>query len=271
MLVVGVLAGAGCADEGATGAAPTPTTAVAPSLADALADRSFVGDDLTDDGDPVTLAPGTTVHLTFDDHTHLTATGGCATLTARWLLEGATLVVDDVTSTGARCDQDLMDQDDLLRSVLLERPRLTLDGAALALHRGALTMRLADVGGEAPDRPLVGTRWEITNVVEGEGSDATSVTWAAGPAGAFVLADDGTYELSTGCEVRTGTYERRAGSLFLSVGDAVEQPCDDADPTLTGAIDALVLQGADVELEGSRLELRSGEVALGLQAADAST
>lgn len=268
-LAVGVLAGA-CSGDDAPPTATTdaPTTDGSASLADALVDRSFAGDDVTDDGTHVVLVDGTSLHLTFVDAGRLTGSGGCNTLSGSWSLDGATLVVGELSSTEMGCEPDLMAQDDLLASLLTGEPRLTLDGAALVLRQGARTVRLTDEAGNEPDRPLVGTRWEITNVIEGEGADATSVTWASGSPGSVLLADDGTYAIETDCVTYTGTWiERDEGRIVFSVGETDEQPCDDPDPTLIEAMDALLLQGAVATVDGSRLELRSGELALGLRPA----
>lgn len=268
-MAAALLVAAACADgeTSTTRSAPASATAAPDaSLAASLVDRSFVGEDLTDDGEKVELARGTTLHLTFTDATRLTASAGCNSMSGGWSIEGTTLVVDDLATTQMACEASLMDQDARFAELLTGRPIVVLDGASLTLHEGVTTVRMADDEGAQGSAPLVGTRWEITNIVELEGDESTSVTWASGSPGSLWLDEDLTYELDTPCVVHRGGYTLREDRVVLSVGEAEEHDCEDPDPALTEAVDALLLQGATATIDGRRLELDTGEVGIGLDA-----
>ncbi len=97
-------------------------------------------------GETASSTIGDPAALVLDRDRRAEATTGCRTLTATWLLEGESLVLDDLLPDGAACPPDLVRQDEHVTAVLQAGPvveitedRLTLtapDGRGLVYRAG---------------------------------------------------------------------------------------------------------------------------------------
>lgn len=272
-LLLGVVVGCGDDDTAnGAGGSVADSSASSPS-ADAgglfvqLAGRSFVGDDVTEGGDPRPLAAGSSLRLAFDEALAVTSSAGCNTIGGSGAIDGDVLVLGDVAMTEMGCPGDVAAQEQWWLDLLTGKPRVSLDGDALVLEHDGTVVRLTDEQVVEPDRPLVGTTWEITTVFEGTGDDGTAT---GGPSvrGTFVLAADGTFELSTPCEVHSGSYvDRGEGRVVFSTTVDEPRPCEEPDAALDAAVEALLVEGADTEIDGDELVVQASGVGLGLRAA----
>jgi heat shock protein HslJ len=201
LTVATVMSIAGCGQSGA--AAPPPSAA-------GIWGRTFVSAPASVSEKSRRLVDGTRLRLGFESGT-VTAEAGCNHRTGRVAVDGDRLVVSDVGGTMMACSTELMDQDAWLTAFLQERPRWRLDGDTLVLSAGTTLLRLIDIRSAEPDRPLVGPRWSVQSLIDGE-------TAASVPAGADarLTFGDGRVTGSTGCTDFDGAASVGDGSITFS-------------------------------------------------------
>lgn len=71
---------------------------------------------------------------------------GCNTIGGPWRVEGERLVAGPLMQTEMACDAAIMDQEDVLATLLVATPRMTLDGDRLTLKSSSHTVELVRSG-----------------------------------------------------------------------------------------------------------------------------
>jgi heat shock protein HslJ len=119
------------------------------------------------------LVPGTRIQLSFNDG-NVGATAGCNSLGAPYRLDGDALVTEGrgMTQTEIGCDPPRHDQDEWLSGFLTSAPTVVLSGNELTLTKGMTTIEFVDREAADPDRPLVGTRWRVDTIIDGEAASS---------------------------------------------------------------------------------------------------
>lgn len=241
LVVVGLLAAAGCGDDGGAGSNP-------------LGGREFVSQTVTGR----TLVAGTGIVVTFRPG-ELRATAGCNILSAPYALRGSTLSLDgaEMSTTEMGCAPERHEQDDWLAGFLASSPAFELDGSVLTLRAGATAIAFLDRRVADPDRPLVGTRWRVDTVIDG---DTTRSVGSAADVLLEVRSDGTLVATSVGCTSVNVRYRRdgdilRLGTLTV---DAIACP----DPWQP-AIDVLGSGTVRSAIVASRLTLSAGRAGLG--------
>lgn len=92
--------------------------------------------------DGATIAPGSTITITFVDESSLSVQAGCNTMNGAYTIEDGKLSAPMLASTMMACDQALMDQDTLIAGFLAAGPTIELDGNELELEQGEITLEL---------------------------------------------------------------------------------------------------------------------------------
>lgn len=135
MLVAGLIAGlvaatavTACGDDNSSGAAPT---------ADDLDGRQFVATEI----DGYTIVDGSEVVVSFDDDTILIE-AGCNTQRSGYEIADGVLQVELLVATMMACEQPLMDQDQLVASIVTAGPTIELDGAELVISSDETAMSM---------------------------------------------------------------------------------------------------------------------------------
>lgn len=197
-----------------------------------LEGRTFLSIDVTVNGIQQPLVPGTRISLTFRDGT-VHASAGCNSLSGGYRLDGGRLVVDSLGGTEMGCDPDRHAQDERLAAWLTSRPQVRLNGSDLVLDGGGAVIRLVDREVADPDRPLAGTRWVLTTIIQGD----AAMSVPAGVTATLELTEDGNYSIRA-CNQGGGSYEVDGGSITF--GDAVitRMACQDA----RGDVEAAMLR-----------------------------
>ena len=185
--VIAVLALWGCGDDDDVSTGDVPD---GPALA-----AEYLSMEVTEDGRPRELVPGTRIRLSFDGD-RLGASLGCNQLGGRYRLDGDVLVVDELSSTEMGCDPPRHDQDRWFADLLTSRPALAVAGDDLTVTSGTTIITFRDREVADPDRELVGTTWEVDGFVDVD--TAMSMAPPATP-GTLVLREDGWVTGSDGC------------------------------------------------------------------------
>lgn len=185
--------------------------------------RAFVSIDVTANGVPRPLVPGTQIRLSFDSG-NLGASAGCNHLGGSYRLEGGRLAVDAMAMTEMGCDAPRHAQDEWLSTFLGSRPQVRLNGAELVLDGGATVVRLLDTEVAEPDRPLTGTRWLLGSLIEGEAVSSVP----AGVVATLELTADGNVSVNAGCNQGGGRYEVAGGVIRFSDIAMTRMACEGA-------------------------------------------
>jgi heat shock protein HslJ len=208
------------------------------------------------------LAPSTIVRLRFRATPEFTANAGCNSIDGSYQLEAGRLVTGELAMTEIGCDGNLHEQDDWLLALLEGDPSYELDEPRLTLSDGTSTIVLLDEEVAVPDRPLVGTPWRVTGIVENDSVGAGAIDM-----GTLELADDGTLVFETPCAQGSGTFEHDESSLTLSgvTTTAPMCPSDEVSPMVDEHMREVLADGIlEVEIDAKQLSLMRGSIGLTL-------
>lgn len=215
-LLIGVLllatATAGCGgDDAPLDTGDDDGTAALP------ADGEYRSVEVTEDGVPRDLVPGTVISLRFDAG-QLGASAGCNTMGGDYRVVDDVLEVEAMFMTEMGCDVPRDDQDRWLADLLSARPTVaaSTDGFTLASSDRTTEIRFVERSVVEPDAVLVGTEWQVTGFIDGEVAMSGNVD----EPGVLLLEDNGYAGGFDGCN-RLG-YDPAGDGLRYSVdGDVI--------------------------------------------------
>jgi heat shock protein HslJ len=201
---------------------------------------------------------GTTVRLSFHDGS-LSMHAGCNTHSGDYAVQDGVLLFENVATTEIGCDPALHTQDMLLADFLTSKPRLHLDGDRLTLSSSKMTLVFLDRETADPDRPLVGTVWEVDTFIEGDG--ASNLPLATEPT--MVFGDDGVLQVDTTCNMGSGHYTVDGNRMLLSDMSYTDASCSGASAVAESRMQAVLRDGTlSFEIEARRLTLDRGSTGL---------
>ena len=129
----------------------------------------------------MTLVPQTQLQLGFNDG-KVTASAGCNGMGGDVRpADGTPLVVDGLAMTEMGCDPARHQQDTWLSESADGRPTLALDGDTLVVTGSTSTLNMRDREVVDPDRPLLGTRWTVDTLIQGDSASSVPDRRPAGP------------------------------------------------------------------------------------------
>lgn len=244
-LLVLLAFGAACGDDGST-------TGSEPGLIEQLRGRTFLSREVTGRD----LVAGTELRLTFRDDDTLGASAGCNQLSGLVAVDADRLVVTELGTTEMGCDEARHDQDAWFAGLLGSRPTVVVaDDASMTLRGGGAragdVVRFVDREVAEPDLPLVGTRWVVDTILQGD----TAVSPPRAVEAHLVFGDDLTVSGSDGCAPLAGTYRLDGGTLRFAVAPAgADAPgCDQ--PLLRDALAAAMAGDVTWRIDAARLTL----------------
>ncbi len=248
----------------AIGTAPGPTavggahpgsSAPGDDLSAGLEGRTFLSTAI----DGRALVGGSRVRLSFADG-RVGATGGCNTMSGPYTIVAGRLAARDMATTEMACDPALMAQDAWLAE-LLGGAQITLNGDTLTLARGGVLLTLLDRSVADPDRPLVGTRWVVDGIVNGEAVSSV-------PQGitASLTFTDGAVAVETGCNTGGGAVSVADGILAFGPISLTEMACGPGATALEQAMVAALTGKVAYAVEADTLTLDAGGAGLVLKA-----
>jgi len=241
VVLLAALALAACGDESSSGTDPSTLD---------VASRTFLGDDVTVDGEPMPLVKGSQLRLSFETDS-IGASGGCNSMSGAATWADGTLRVADgsLATTEMACDAPLMDQDTWFAKILTAAPTLTHDGDSLTLATDSTVIVLTDEEVVTPDASLTGTPWTLESIATGN----TVGTVPAGVRATLEFNDDGTLAAHLGCNTGRGDYTASDTSItfgpIATTRMACEPPASDVEQAMSE-----VLQGeVSFSIDGSNL------------------
>lgn len=226
-----------------------------------LRGRTFLSTDVTEDGKPRPLADRTKVTFRFMNDGRLLADAGCNTMSGQANLRGGRLEVSGLGMTEMGCDPLRHQQDTWLAKLLESTPSWRLDGSNLVVTSGNTELSLLDKTVAEPDLPLLGTRWSVDTLTDGQVASST-------PAGApaTITFDKDAVQIDTGCNRGSGTYTVSNDQIRFTGVATTKMACEPERASLENAVLTVLTGEVTYDIDSDRLTLKqpSGK-ALGLR------
>jgi heat shock protein HslJ len=224
--------------------------------------REFLSVRVTEGGRERPLVPGTRVRIGFSDGS-LSASAGCNHIGGPYRIDGARLVVGELSMTAMGCDAARHAQDEWLSRFVGAGPAIALDGTDLVLEGGGTRVALVDSGVAEPSASLVGPVWAVEGLVTGE----TASSIPARTSATLQFGADGRVSVFAGCNSGGGPAQVGAGTIDF--GDialtrmACPGPPEDVERAVLAVLAATLVE---YEIDGASLRLRAGNAGLDLRA-----
>jgi heat shock protein HslJ len=167
-------------------------------------------------------------------------------------VDGGRLLVTQLATTDMACDPPRMAQDDWLAKVLTGSPTVRLSGPDLVLTSGTTEIRLLDREVADPDRPLVGTRWNVETLVSADVASSVPM----GAAAHLVLKSDGTFVGNAGCNEMGGGAAVSGKTIRFSGVFTTKMACDADRTRLEQAVLAVLRDDVSFDIDADALQLR---------------
>jgi heat shock protein HslJ len=216
-----------------------------------LRGREFVSSAVTEGGKPYQLADGTKVRLNFTADGRLLADAGCNSMGGPVSVDGGRISVSELAMTGMGCPGTRMDQDGWLAKFLQGKPSWRFDGPALVVTGGSTEITLQDRRVTEPDLALVGQRWVVDTITDGEA--ASSVP--AGAVASLTFAE-GTVKVETGCNQGSGKYRISGNTISFDPIATTKKACQEDRMTLENAVLGVLTGQSTYEIKANRLTLK---------------
>ncbi len=253
LALLALLALAGCGR--ATGTTSTTTEKAGPT------GHTYLSTEVTEAGTPRTLAPGTRIRLEFTEDDRLAVDAGCSSMGGSVALKDDRLAVGEIAGTDIGCDARRHAQDQWLTSFLAAGPAWQVSGHRLVLtadrpHQGTRIV-LLDRSVADPDRPLLGTRWDVTTLVDGDTASDTASTTARSTDAHFVFSKDDEMVGSTGCNGMGGRVTHTRTHLTFGAIITEARGCLDDRARVQEHVMAVIQSGDPVayHVDGDQLTL----------------
>lgn len=214
----------------------------------------------TDSGRPHSLVPGSRIEIRFGDR--IVVTAGCNTMTGTYRIDGTRLVVQGLAMTEMGCAQPLMVQDAWVAS-LLDHPVQLVTGTNARLVSGNVVLALSEGRAVSPERPLVGTKWLLDTVYNGQTASSVplgDVAWVVFDHNGNVSVNDGLNDGSG--LVRVAGNQLTFGDLAWSLVGCVGHGCP------VGNFSKVLSGTATFAITGGSLTITQGVDGLGFKAVD---
>jgi heat shock protein HslJ len=229
IVLVALLVLGACGDGGDRGGGPGSA-----GTGSALIGKTFLSSAV----DGRQLVAGTELRLTFSDDGTIGASAGCNQFVGELEIEAEALVVTNLGGTEMGCDPERHAQDEWFTGFLTTQPTWELDDDHLTLTAGGTTIVFTYREVADPDQPLVGTRWVVDTLLEGDA--ASSV-----PQGAeayLEFGDDGKISGDDGCNGFGGTYELDGRQIRITERVQTLRGCTDDKMRVAEAVTAATIR-----------------------------
>ena len=202
----------------------------------------------TADGEPLPRPDGSRATLVLDGG-ELGGVAFCNRYFASYRASGTSFSVDEVGRTEMACAPEVMAAEDADLAALAAVESAALDGPDLVLAGDGVELRFTPVA-PVPVRELVGTRWTLETLLDGESASST-----VGEPATLELSDDGTLTGSTGCRDLTGRFTVEGDVVRLTDLSAGTDDCPADVAAQDGHVVTVLGDGFRVSVDGDRLTL----------------
>lgn len=202
-------------------------------------------------GEPMTILADTELSLRFTDDHRVSAQAGCNTMSGPVTLDDGRLTVHGLESTGMGCDAPRHAQDEWLSGFLRGTPAWELAGPTLTLRGEDTELTLTERGVAEPARPLVGTRWTVTTLIDGQ-------TASSGPVGtppATMTFGKDRVEVFAGCNSGSAGYRISGDTMTFEPLVLTRKACPGEIMTLESAVVAVLEGSVTYRVESATLTL----------------
>lgn len=207
------------------------------------------------DGEEFEPVAGSTVRLEFAEG-QVTVGGGCNTLFADQAFDGTAVTIREFGGTAKGCDQQLMEQDERLMTVLPGRWKV-VGSELLVLSGDGKEMELTPI--VETDQPLAGTTWKLTSILDGD----TASSAPQGVTATVTFDEEGTIGVMDGCNTGGGDVEIADSTLTIGQLMSTQMACSEPGKQRTQAAYSQVLQGTvEYTIDGDTLTLTKGNAGL---------
>jgi heat shock protein HslJ len=206
------------------------------------------------------LVPGTNVRLAFADGS-LNAASGCNIMGGAYSVDGDRLKTSQLSMTEMACDVPRQRQDEWLAR-FLGNVTFTLDGDALRLTDGTVTLTLLDKEVATPDKPLEGTTWVLDGIISGG-----AVSSVPDGVTASIVVRDGRVDVKSGCNNGGGTARVGADSITFGPIALTKMACEPAATSVEGAVTTVLSGAVGYTIDADALFLKAGDRGLTFRAA----
>jgi heat shock protein HslJ len=221
---------------------------------------TYVVTGVTDDGKQRPLVPSTEIRIRFADG-RITLTAGCNTMSGEYALEQSRLTVASLATTDMGCDQPRMDQDTWLAR-LFEKPVQFTSSKDATIVSGSTVLALADRKTVSPDKSLVGTKWVLDTIIDGD----VASSLPSGQTGSLRI-DGNAIALKDGCSDGSGTVAIHEDAITFDDIVFSLRPCPTSNQ-VAPAFAAVLTGTATYAIEENRLTIIRDGHGLGFKAID---
>ncbi|MBN2113629.1 MAG: META domain-containing protein [Acidimicrobiia bacterium] len=243
-----VLALTACAEE---------EVLVSPPADSSLPGTHWVVAGLTVDGDVPALPTDSRPTLDFDEAGGVSGHAGCNSYFGTVAFTGGGVAVTDIGSTLMACEPEVMEREARFLAALSRVDTVSLDTGRLTLigEGGAVRIDLDPFVPE-PDRPLAGTVWHLTTLVDGE--VASSIIAGTTPT---LLVDDTAARISgsTGCNNYFGPASFAEEQVTVGALASTKMACAPEVMQQEAFVLAVLGGAATWEIEGSALRITAAD------------
>jgi heat shock protein HslJ len=217
-----------------------------------LRGRTFLSTKVIEGGQAHPLADRTRVTFRFMDDGRLLADAGCNTMSGQANLRGGRLEVSGLGMTEMGCDAPRHEQDRWLATFLGTAPSWRLSGDTLVVSAGSIEITLRDKNVAEPDLPLMGTRWTVDTIIDGQ----TAASTPAGEPATLVFEQD-TVQVFTGCNRGSGRYSTSGNTIRLDGVATTKMACEPDRSSLENAVLAVLNGEVTYDIDSARMTLKS--------------
>ena len=178
-----------------------------------------------------------------------------------YAIDGDRLVVQQLAMTEMACEPGLMDQDAWLAD-LLDGASIRLDGDTLTLSKDGAALTLVDREVADPDRPLLGTRWVVDGLVEGDAVSSVPVGVVAA-----LTFSDGRVDVEAGCNQGAGAVAVTETTMTFGPIALTKMACEGGAMDVERIVSSVLGGEARYVIDARALTLDAGGVGLVLRAA----
>jgi heat shock protein HslJ len=222
-----------------------------------LQGRTYLSTEITDDGAPRELVDGTRLSLQFTGDGRLLANAGCNSMSGEVSLEDSRLDVGGgLATTEMGCDPARHEQDEWLAKLLDTSPEWRVDGDQLILTSGESRIVLLDRLVAEPDRPLTGTHWELSTIIEG---DAASSVPKLDKTPDLTFTKDGEVKGFSGCNGFGGEAKVSGSTITFGSLQGTLMACAGAAGEVERTVLDVVKGDVEFTIDGDQLRLQHAD------------